>query len=202
MVTRALTVAPVLVALLSFVVLFVVRHPQQHYATVTSQSIHYFSRLNEGVHLQPISSRASWVGSELVDATEKWRLVLTSQHLQEIEAMLKPTDDDPTNGAEKTTTLHHLSKADFPLGPALRQLVATAQSAVDPTVGLGFIVIRGVPVHSWSTFKSERFFWGLGLHLGMPGAQNNNGELLGHVRDEVECCACSCESMKTLRDCC
>jgi hypothetical protein len=47
--------------------------------------------------------------------------------------------------------------------------------------GRGFVVLRGVPVADWSMAEAETFFWGFGLHLGIPGAQNPKGDLLGHV---------------------
>ena len=46
------------------------------------------------------------------------------------------------------------------------------------------MVIRGVPVDRWARKDTETFFWCLGLHLGIPGAQNPRGDLLGHVTDE------------------
>jgi hypothetical protein len=47
-------------------------------------------------------------------------------------------------------------------------------------------VIRGVPVARWPESDSEIFFWCLGQHLGIPGAQNPERDLLGHVRDTGE----------------
>jgi hypothetical protein len=44
-------------------------------------------------------------------------------------------------------------------------------------------VVSGVPVERWSAADAERFFWCLGLHMGRPGAQNPQGDLLGHVTD-------------------
>src|SRR5205085_6874970 len=50
--------------------------------------------------------------------------------------------------------------------------------------GRGFILVRGVPVKDWTQTESELFFWCLGQHLGLPGAQNPQNDLLGHVRDQ------------------
>ena len=49
--------------------------------------------------------------------------------------------------------------------------------------GLGFTVIRGIPVQHWSQAEAELFFWCFGLHVGRPGEQNPEGHLLGHVID-------------------
>ena len=66
--------------------------------------------------------------------------------------------------------------------------VANAGAEIDTwrrevSEGRGLQVVSGVPVHGWSVEESSAFFWGLGQHLGLPGAQNRNGDLLGHVRD-------------------
>jgi hypothetical protein len=50
--------------------------------------------------------------------------------------------------------------------------------------GRGFVVLRGAPTDSWSEQEAEIFFWCFGQHLGIPGAQNPDGDLLGHVRDQ------------------
>ena len=40
-----------------------------------------------------------------------------------------------------------------------------------------------MPVGEWSEADASLCFWCLGLHMGRPGAQNPQGDLLGHVRD-------------------
>lgn len=42
---------------------------------------------------------------------------------------------------------------------------------------------RGLPVQELEPAECEAAFWALGLHLGHPGAQNGEGDLLGHVTD-------------------
>ncbi len=44
-------------------------------------------------------------------------------------------------------------------------------------------MIRGIPVAVWSQAQAELFFWCFGLHVGLPGEQNPQGHLLGHVLD-------------------
>ena len=69
---------------------------------------------------------------------------------------------------------------DFPL-PTLAAEVAAWRSQLE--TGRGFQVVAGIPVERWSDADAELFFWCLGLHLGRPGAQNPQGDLLGHVTD-------------------
>ena len=73
-----------------------------------------------------------------------------------------------------------LSAADFPL-PALSARIAGWRAELES--GRGFQVVSGVPVERWSEADAELAFWCLGLHMGRPGAQNPEGDLLGHVRD-------------------
>jgi hypothetical protein len=48
--------------------------------------------------------------------------------------------------------------------------------------GRGFLLVRGLPEMTLDAY--EAFFWKLGGALGVPGAQNDAGDLLGHVKDE------------------
>src|SRR4029453_10154019 len=43
-----------------------------------------------------------------------------------------------------------------------------------------------MPGREWSEAAASICFWCLGLHMGRPGAQNPQGDLLGHVRDTGE----------------
>ncbi len=73
-----------------------------------------------------------------------------------------------------------LTAQDFPLPTLAPRFAEWREAIVD---GIGFQVIRGVPVDGWSQEESELFFWCFGLHLGRPGEQNPDGHLLGHVID-------------------
>lgn len=64
---------------------------------------------------------------------------------------------------------------------ALDRLVRRSREALID--GLGFAVWRGLPVGDMDTAEVEAAYWALGLHLGRPGAQNGEGDLLGHVTD-------------------
>jgi hypothetical protein len=76
-----------------------------------------------------------------------------------------------------------MQRTDFPL-PALARTVSSW--ARELAHGRGFVVVRGLPVERWDPDDTALVYWGLGLHLGRPGAQNAVGELLGHVVDTGE----------------
>ena len=76
--------------------------------------------------------------------------------------------------------LGQLRAADFPL-PTLAVEVARWRDEIQ--TGRGFQVVCGVPVEAWSEDEASLCFWCLGLHMGRPGAQNPQGELLGGLPD-------------------
>jgi len=145
------------------------------YKNLTAQTIHYFARPQQRVLREPLQSAAAWKGSELA-RSEDWREVLTAADLDELERALAAA-------RQTEKPMGSLTKEDFPL-PTLSKKIARWRWEVRS--GRGFQVIRGFPVGSWSQTDSELVFWCLGQHFGIPGAQNPQADLLGHVRDTGE----------------
>lgn len=145
------------------------------YKTLTAQTLHYFSRPQERVLREPLRIAAAWTGKELAAGAD-WRETLTDADLAELDRAL---------AAAKQTgkPMGQLTKADFPL-PTLVKKIDRWRTEISE--GRGFQVLRGVPVERWTESESEVFFWCLGQHLGIPGAQNPQRDLLGHVRDTGE----------------
>ena len=132
------------------------------YKSVRSQTLHYFARPHESIPTTPIASAAAWRGDEIA-RSDKWIIVLRPSEIEEIKLAVGR------------------NTGDFPL-PKLAPRIAEWRREIRH--GRGFVLIRGVPVGEWTEAQSEMFFWRLGFHLGIPGAQNARGDLLGHVRDE------------------
>ncbi len=137
------------------------------------QAVRFFTgRPHVGIPHGPIRALAAWRG-DAVRARGDYRCRLNADEVAEIEAALahatatgKPTID--------------LTARDLPL-PALSKRIAGWRAELSE--GLGFVVVSGVPVQRWTQEQSERFFWAFGQHLGIPGLQNPQGDLLGHVID-------------------
>jgi hypothetical protein len=145
------------------------------YKTLIAQTLHYFSRPQERVLREPLDIPAAWKGSEL-RARDDWHETFTRADIDEIEraiALAKRTHK----------SLGALGKDDFPL-PALSSRISRWRDEIRS--GRGFQVLRGLPVTRWPESDAEIFFWCLGQHLGIPGAQNPQADLLGHVRDTGE----------------
>jgi len=143
------------------------------YKSLTAQSLHYFARPHREVRRTPIGGPGAWRSSEIADRS-RWQVELTPAEQDELDAGVR---------AAKATgkPMGALTAGDFPL-PTLARRIDTWRDEIRN--GRGFVVVRGVPVARWERADAERCFYAFGLHLGVPGAQNPKGELLGHVIDE------------------
>ena len=145
-----------------------------HFISSQDQARHYFKQPHVGVPSAPIGGAAAWLGHELAAAPESWSFELTAQHIAELDAALRACAGIPTQGLTTDQfELHELA-------------VAAATWADQVHNGMGCVRVRGFPVQRWTQAEAERAYWGLGLYLGRPGAQNPEGELLGHVKDYGE----------------
>ncbi len=142
-----------------------------HYFSYSEQAGHYFARPHQAPAQKPLESPAAWRGPE-IDAAE-WRVELAPAQVEELDRALAQAKASGKKAGEMTP-------ADFPL-PTLQKEIERWRLELD--CGRGFQVISGVPVERWSRADSELCFWCLGLHMGRPGAQNPQGDLLGHVLD-------------------
>ena len=136
------------------------------------QLLHYFNRPHTGVPTASVRGPAAWMGQALAGSNE-WRERLPPSQVAELQRAV-----DTALAAKRPT--QELTAADFPL-PTLQASINRWRAELAD--GRGFILVNGFPVDTWSREESEVTFWGLGLHLGVPGAQNEAGDLLGHVTD-------------------
>jgi hypothetical protein len=150
--------------------------------SVVVQALKYFTRphvdRDPNFVFKPIMTATAWNGSYLKDHPELWSDNLSVEdkasltkavlHFQQLDKPLK----------EMTLT-------DFPLPQEFITKIEAWKDQLGPD-GRGFWLIRGVPVEHWSKVQSEIFFWAFGKLLGVPGAQDKEGSLLGHVTDVGE----------------
>jgi hypothetical protein len=142
------------------------------YKSLRAQTLHYFARPHERVPSEPLRVPSAWRTPEL--RPQDWQHPLSTIEIDEIRSAV---------GHAHSTgrSMGALTSRDFPM-PTLQARIAEWRREIRH--GRGFVLIRGVPVENWTPAQSEMFFWGLGQHLGLPGAQNPQGDLLGHVRDQ------------------
>lgn len=136
------------------------------------QLLHYFDRPHVGAPAGRVGGTAAWSGDALA-RSDVWRERLDPIQVAELQRAVA------TARASRRPT-RDLTAADLPL-PSLATSIARWRDEIRD--GRGFIVISGFPVNDWSEQEAEIAFWCLGHHLGVPGAQNEEGDLLGHVED-------------------
>lgn len=137
------------------------------------QLLHYFDRPHVAPPAAPVGGPAAWRGEDLAGSDVRWRERLDAVQVAELQRAVEiaRASGRPTG---------ELTAADFPL-PSLQ--VSLERWRRELRDGRGFVLISGFPVDAWSEADAEVAFWCLGLHLGVPGAQNEEGDLLGHVKD-------------------
>ncbi len=144
------------------------------YRTFAEQTQHYFDRPHSELPTAPITGDAAWRSADLKQTPERWQYQLTDSDIGEILAAVDQV---------KHLNLGQIDKSNFPL-PRLTARIREWRNAIMNEAGL--MLIRGLPVADWDINTIERAYWGIGHHLGVPGGQNPDNELLGHVKDYGE----------------
>ncbi len=144
--------------------------------TFAEQALHYFIRDHQGAPPAQVDHPAAWTGPALAADADRWTTTLTADEVAELESAARVAIDAgrPMDDLDADTA---------PL-PLLEERIAEWRAELRD--GLGVVVVRGLPVRRWGTEVASYAYWILGHHLGTPGAQNPDGELLGHVTDYRE----------------
>jgi hypothetical protein len=116
---------------------------------------------------------AAWLGPEMARRPERWTWQLTPEQLADLDEAVLRLD---AGGRDIVT----LTAEDAPLPEIAGRL---SELKRDLLFGIGFGLIRGVPVERYSLRQAAIAFWCLGAHLGEAVSQNAKGHVLGHVRD-------------------
>lgn len=117
------------------------------------------------------STPALWRRSDVRDSS-RWTHVLAPPEQDELLRIVR---------ALRGRTLSSLAVTDLPREGALAAAARSWRVALQ--TGLGFVLVRGVPVDALGPAELELACAALGLHLGTLVPQNLSGELLTHVRD-------------------
>src|SRR6185503_18315862 len=145
------------------------------FATFGAQALHYFQREHEAPLRTSLDVAAAWRGAEMA-ARDDWVVRLGADDVAELEQACAAVQ-------ARGLGLGEVRREDFPLATLGGRLRAWADELLR---GRGFLLVRGLPVARWGDETSALAYWGIGQHLGTPGAQNPEGELLGHVVDTGE----------------
>jgi len=120
----------------------------------------------------PVDDPACWSGAEM-QRSQAWIHRLDAGDFAEVDAAVARIEAAGRDFLD-------LARADFDLPLLAPKLARVRHAVVD---GPGFALIRGLPLARLTRRQAALAFWGIGLHLGLPVAQNARGHLLGHVRD-------------------
>lgn len=146
------------------------------YRSFAEQALHYFARPHEAIPDRPVGGPAAWRGPDMESREAEWRHVLSETDLAEIEA-------DVAAARTRGVSMEAVTADDVPF-TGLTPRIADWRHELRR--GRGFLLLRGFPVERWGEDFSAYAYWCLGHHLGAPGAQNPQSELLGHVKDYGE----------------
>jgi hypothetical protein len=122
---------------------------------------------------QAIDAPAAWMGDDMARHPERWLVRLSGEDIAELEAAARSFLDEAQDIAA-------LTSESFPLPRLGGRLAALREKLIR---GIGFEVLRGLPVENYSPPEAAAIFCGVGAHLGSARSQNAQGHILGHVRD-------------------
>src|SRR5690349_9147718 len=120
-----------------------------------------------------IEGPSAWYGRDLTRRSD-WLEYLSSTEVAEIELATKRL------ASLESCDIVSITSADFrlpTLAPRLRRLLD------DVLNGRGFVLLRSLPVDTWTRRESAIAFFGIGTYFGKARPQNAQGHVLGHVKD-------------------
>lgn len=116
---------------------------------------------------------AAWLGRDMVGRRDEWLVELSDADVAELEAAGR-------HYLSLDRDIGEITADDFPLGSFVEHLDALKEKLLH---GIGFEVLRGLPVDRYHQRLAATIFCGVGAHLGSARSQNAQGHILGHVRD-------------------
>lgn len=146
------------------------------YRSFAEQALHYFVRPQEEIPSAAISHPANWYGPAMAADPSLWLVEFSPVDVAELESAAQIA-------RREGIALAGLTRESFPL-PGLAERISRWRQML--ASGRGFLCLRGLPVEAWGDELASYIYWGLGHHIGAPGAQNAAEELLGHVIDYGE----------------
>jgi hypothetical protein len=122
---------------------------------------------------QIMETHAEWRRADVANQDD-WTLHLSDAEKRELDAALR-------RALSKSTDMLDITTDDFPLPAFGKRLAAFNDMLIN---GRGFGLIRGLDRARYSNDEMCMLYWGVGMHLGKPWAQNRHGHLLGDVTDQ------------------
>lgn len=121
---------------------------------------------------EPYRHPSVWRGPDIA-RRDDWIVRLDDDDVGELEAAL-------ARAKSARRGVPTLARKDFVV-PRVARKIERVRHALEE--GLGFALVRGLPIERYSKADAALIYWGVGAHLGPAFAQNAQGDMLGHVRD-------------------
>jgi hypothetical protein len=120
-----------------------------------------------------LEPQCAWTAADVTDE-RRWTEVFDDRELGELDAALR-------HALARSGDVLDIAKVDFPLPTLAARLHRVEDELIN---GRGFVRLRGIDREAYSQSEMEMLYWGIGMHLGLPWAQNHHGHVLGDVTDQ------------------
>jgi hypothetical protein len=114
-----------------------------------------------------------WYGPQMEKRKDLWIQHFSQSEIEELEAAAQHVINNKIE-------IENLDESSFSLptlGPKFKRLRGQLIS------GIGFSILRGLPISTYNEDEMAITFYGIGTHIGNARSQNASGHLLGHVRN-------------------
>jgi len=124
--------------------------------------------------LPPLQTGKSvWYGPDMALRKKEWIITLDSSEILELESAGQQFKLSGYSIGEMT-------KEEFPLPIFGKKLAALKRQLIE---GIGFALLRGLPIEKYTEKEIATIFYGIGTHIGNARSQNAKGHVLGQVRN-------------------
>ncbi|HSG48626.1 MAG TPA: TauD/TfdA family dioxygenase [Longimicrobiales bacterium] len=122
---------------------------------------------------EKITGPAAWLGRDLRKRPEAWLVRLGDEDVADLERAAR-------HYLSLDRDVGEITAEDFPLTSFAAHIERLKEKLLH---GIGFELIRGLPIHRYDQRTAATIFCGIGAHIGSARSQNAQGHILGHVRD-------------------
>lgn len=124
-----------------------------------------------------ITGRTVWAKEDIEKESSRWLRPFTQEEVEHVEKAIHHIESE-------RLSLASVNRDSFPLPDTFKAVLAKCRDEL--INGIGFVVLRGLPVHNWSTRQASIAYLGLGSYFGPRLSQNRQGHMLGHIKDLAE----------------
>ena len=120
---------------------------------------------------EQVDGPSAWMGSAL--EPHQWQMRLTDAEIEDLDRAMRSV-------MESGKPWGNFGREEFTVPVFGQRLVAIEEQLRN---GLGFVLLRGLPVQRYSIDELKVIYWGIGAHLGMAVTQDAKRDIIGHVED-------------------